>query len=358
MKPLVSIVITSYNYERFLRHTIDSALGQTYPHVEVVVADDGSTDASPDIIREYGDRVRAVFQPNGGGTAALNTGFAAATGEIVMFLDSDDALRSDAVARVVDLWRDDVTNVQFRLATIDAEGRPLGGAIPNISAGRTPEQVRSEALRSGLYPIAPTSGNAYAKSFLERLLPLSTARFPYGPDGPINAVAPLYGDVLTIGEPLGFYRIHGHNFYAQKSIRPEMFAGYVAQDFRRVEFFCEHARLLGIKVPDAARLLDRAFYHLQYRLASRVLGPERHPVQSDTRFNLVLRGMRAFSVSQDPFVMRAFAALWMIVTALTPRELATPLVAMRFVGGQRPKILSGMLKALRVVNAPRLRVTA
>lgn len=62
--PLVSIIINNYNYGRFLREAIDSALNQTYPHVEVIVVDDGSTDGSQEIITSYGDRVIPVLKEN------------------------------------------------------------------------------------------------------------------------------------------------------------------------------------------------------------------------------------------------------------------------------------------------------
>ncbi|MCY7286429.1 MAG: glycosyltransferase, partial [Cyanobacteria bacterium CAN_BIN43] len=62
---LVSIIINNYNYDRFLVQAIDSALSQTYPHVEVIVVDDGSTDRSREIITSYGDRLMSIFQDNG-----------------------------------------------------------------------------------------------------------------------------------------------------------------------------------------------------------------------------------------------------------------------------------------------------
>jgi Glycosyltransferases involved in cell wall biogenesis len=70
-QPLVSIIITSYNYEKFLSRAIDSALQQTYPVKEVIVVDDGSTDNSRDIINSYGDRIVPVFQENGGMTSGI-----------------------------------------------------------------------------------------------------------------------------------------------------------------------------------------------------------------------------------------------------------------------------------------------
>jgi glycosyltransferase involved in cell wall biosynthesis len=100
-QPLVSILINNYNYGHFLADAIDSALAQTYPHVEVIVVDDGSTDHSRAVIANYGDKIISVLKANGGQASAFNAGFAAAQGEIICFLDADDICLPTKVAEVV-----------------------------------------------------------------------------------------------------------------------------------------------------------------------------------------------------------------------------------------------------------------
>jgi radical SAM protein with 4Fe4S-binding SPASM domain len=97
--PVVSCVIPVLNGERYLGATIESVLGQTYGAVEVIVADDGSTDATPDVARAYGSPVRYLHQANAGHAAARNLGLAAATGAFVAFLDADDLWHADKLAR-------------------------------------------------------------------------------------------------------------------------------------------------------------------------------------------------------------------------------------------------------------------
>ncbi len=94
----ISVIIPTFNRLHTLPAAIDSALAQTHPRVEVVVVDDGSTDDTDALLRSYDDRLCVLTQPNAGVAAARNAGVAASTGEVVMFLDSDDTLLPDAAA--------------------------------------------------------------------------------------------------------------------------------------------------------------------------------------------------------------------------------------------------------------------
>ena len=95
--PLVSVIIPCYNQGHFLGEAIRSTLDQTYPRVEIIVVDDGSDDRTPEVARSYSG-VRYVRQDNQGVSAARNAGFTLSRGEYVVFLDSDDRLRPEAIA--------------------------------------------------------------------------------------------------------------------------------------------------------------------------------------------------------------------------------------------------------------------
>lgn len=86
----VSVVIPSYNRAHCLKRTVDSVLTQTYPPIEVLVVDDGSTDATPEVCRGFASPVRCIRQQNGGVAVARNRGIAEARGELVALLDADD----------------------------------------------------------------------------------------------------------------------------------------------------------------------------------------------------------------------------------------------------------------------------
>jgi glycosyltransferase involved in cell wall biosynthesis len=100
--PTVSILIPCYNADRWIAQAIDSALNQTYPHKEVIVVDDGSTDRSLDIIKSFGDRIRWETGENQGGNATRNRLLNLSIGEWVQYLDADDYLLPDKVEKQVE----------------------------------------------------------------------------------------------------------------------------------------------------------------------------------------------------------------------------------------------------------------
>jgi glycosyltransferase involved in cell wall biosynthesis len=122
--PLVSVVIPCYRQGRYLDEAVESVLAQTYPAVEAVVVNDGSDDDTEAVARRYGDRIRYVGRPNGGISAARNSGIAAARGAYLKFLDADDYLHAEQIARQMDLagGRDDV--VSFTGVRLFRDGWP------------------------------------------------------------------------------------------------------------------------------------------------------------------------------------------------------------------------------------------
>lgn len=97
----VSVVIPTYNRPEFVREAIASVLRQDYPDVELVVVDDGSSDGTAAVVREFGTAVRYLWQENRGVSAARNRGAAACTGDLIAFLDSDDLWMPGKVAAQV-----------------------------------------------------------------------------------------------------------------------------------------------------------------------------------------------------------------------------------------------------------------
>jgi len=103
--PLVSVIVPAYNADRHLRQCVESILGQTYVNVETIIVDDGSTDDTPQLCDDFAGKsplIHVIHQCNQGVACARNVGLDVANGEYVTFVDSDDWLEPDAVARLID----------------------------------------------------------------------------------------------------------------------------------------------------------------------------------------------------------------------------------------------------------------
>lgn len=206
-----SILIVNYNYGRYLADAIDSALGQTWPNVQVVVVDDGSTDESPLIMQTYGDSITPVYKENGGQASGTNLAFPLLTGETVIFLDADDILEPTAIERTIGLFADpDVIKVCWPFTIIDRNGAPTG----EIRFKRLPEgNFRTRALKVGpASHFTPAhSGNFWRKSFLEQVMPVPESDFRNIVDAYLFAFSPFFGSFRSVEEPLTRYRVHGNN---------------------------------------------------------------------------------------------------------------------------------------------------
>ncbi len=203
-----TVIITNYNYGRFLRGAIDCVLGQTLPGVECVVVDDGSTDGSRDIIESYGARIRSVYQQNKGQAAALRAGAAIAKGAILFSLDADDFLYPATCERVAAAWDKDVSCLNYQLDVYRAE-KKTGEVFPSEAFLDAGHLGRLES--HGYYPSPPMSGNAFCADYLRLLLDRAIHMDGDGVDADLLYSAPVFGRIAHIDEPLGGYRIHGDN---------------------------------------------------------------------------------------------------------------------------------------------------
>jgi glycosyltransferase involved in cell wall biosynthesis len=209
----LTVVVNNFNYGDFVGPAIESAL-HGGPGVEVIVVDDGSTDHSRAVIESFGDRVTAVFQANAGQAAALNTGFAASSGEIVVFLDADDMLAPGAVPAIRSAFSDPrVAKLHWALAEIDQSGRQTGALRPEVlmPAGDLRPRVVEHGPLGHSNP--PTSGNAFSRRVLEQMMPMPEAEYRICADAYLVMLASIYGGLRRSLVPLSFWRRHGENRY-------------------------------------------------------------------------------------------------------------------------------------------------
>jgi hypothetical protein len=350
--PLVSIVVNNFNYARFLVQTIDSALAQSYARVEVLVVDDASTDGSRAIIESYGDRIVPVFQAvNQGQGAAFNAGFRASRGDIVMFLDADDWLYPEAARRVVETWVAGESKTHFRLDLVDIDGAHVDVHPPRevrLDGG----DVLPLLFEFGRYETPVTTGNAFARGALELVMPMP-AEFRLGADGYLAIVVPFHGQVVSVDECLGAYRMHGANAYAG-SATAESIESFFRRARRRLAHDEDRDRVLQAKAATVGRRLGPRSYmrdpmHLELRLGSLRMGPDTHPYPSDNRVLLALRGIAASRRARLSWSRRVLTAAWFLIAGCFPLSLASRAICWRLMPANRPAPVNRGLKWIRRV---------
>lgn len=236
-EPLVSILVSNYNYARYIGESIQSALDQTYTNIELIICDDGSTDDSLSVIEEYGrkdSRLQLIRKPNGGQASGFNAAFYASRGEIIALLDSDDLFLPHKVERIVADFRAhaEAGFGVHRVIRISVDHRrqgvwPLSAPLPEGWCGD-----KMLELGGTLSYMPPTSGLSVRREVADRIFPLPLEA-PLGkcPDQLMTRLAPLLTRVTQVDEALAEYRLHGENNYGPDKVS--------AASFRRELDYCE-----------------------------------------------------------------------------------------------------------------------
>lgn len=225
-KPLVSILINNYNYGRFLKVAIDSALDQTYPHVEVIVVDDGSTDNSPEIIESYGDKVVSILKANQGQASAFNTGFKASKGEIICFLDADDVFLAEKVEKIVSIFENypeaewcfhSLKFVNEKFEEIDPKTYPDKSGVYDVRP-----YIRRGKLNGTLpFQGTATSGLCFRAALLKQILPMPE-EIRITSDDYIKYAALGLSPGFVLLQDIALQRIHSNNAYTAKPNKQQL----------------------------------------------------------------------------------------------------------------------------------------
>lgn len=205
--PLVSVVIPNFNYAKYVAQAIDSVLAQSYPEIEVIVVNNGSTDNSSEVLRAYGDRIRLIEQENLGQSGARNSGIKQARGEFVAFLDADDIWLPGKLEKQMKLFtRPEVGLVYGGYRTVDTALRPLSTRIPRLR-GRI---LRQFALGPGAVISGGESTSVIRKEALDRIGPWDTELSISAGWDVYRRIASHY-EIEVLAEPVMLYRQHGNN---------------------------------------------------------------------------------------------------------------------------------------------------
>ncbi|MBD2259184.1 glycosyltransferase [Pseudanabaena sp. FACHB-2040] len=350
-QPLVSLIINNYNYAAFLAEAIDSCLNQTYPRIEVIVVDDGSQDGSPQIIESYGAKIIPVLKANGGQASAMNSGFSVSAGEIVIFLDADDYLIPNAVETIVARWQPETAQLHYRLTVVNTEGEAVG-FCPSPGVQLATGTVWPILLKRGRYHSNVTSGNAFSRSALDKVLPIPETDFRIAADGYLVGAVPFWGSVAAIEEPLGCYRQHSSNAWSnsqstedpQKLVKRLRWA--LKHDLHRYYWIQHQAKALGHPTQENLGLRD--YMHLIDRLASLRLDPEQHPFASDASAGIARKGIGAVWQQDCLSTGRKLALLgWFAIAGFMPSLFATPTIEWFLLPTSRPQFIQKTIRGIK-----------
>ncbi len=281
MPPLVSVIIPAYNAGRFIRETVESALNQTYPHLEVIVVDDGSPQPVAQVVEADPARVRYIRKPNGGPASARNAGLRRSRGELVAFLDADDVWEPDKLAaQVAALEAYPTAGLAYAaVRKIDAEGRPLP---PGPPARRPSGRIFPELFMRN---IIPTSTVVVRRSCLEQ-----AGLFDEAPelisveDYDLWLRVAERFEVVAVDRPLARYRINdagisrptarsygGERLVIERAVarsrasRPEL-AALLPRRLAQLHFACGHEYFTANRLAEAREQFAQSLRHRPWHL--------------------------------------------------------------------------------------------
>src|ERR1700719_85944 len=211
----ISVLIDTYNHERFIEKAIHSVLEQDFPVAdrEIIVVDDGSTDRTAQIVQRFERRLRYIRKENGGQASAFTIGIPECRGEIIAFLDGDDYWLPGKLSRVAEVLE--------KNSAVGFVGHAIKESLPDgqerISAPARDEKFRIQSIESArLFRLRKsflgTSRMTMRAEIARRILPVPEA-LVFEADEYLFTLAAVMSEVVILKEPLTCYVIHGGNLY-------------------------------------------------------------------------------------------------------------------------------------------------
>lgn len=331
--PRLAIIIPCFNYARYVGRAIESVVSQGRHDIELLVIDDGSTDDSWQVIRGYG-LAKAYRVPNGGPLKACLVAARHTEAGFILVLDADDELKPGSLDRIIPLLTPEVAKLQFTLSLIDRDGQVFGDPAPKLQDFRSRLPLMQEIRVTGSYTNPPTSGNVFRRDVFDLLQEVDYECYV---DGVTLFAAPFLGEVVSLSDQLGSYRLHGSN---ASGVGAKPNAGKIHTEMLRFVARLNHLRRvlddrgLAQDIPPA----EDTFFHRERSLYLAIAEGRRPSVSQVIGVLATLR--------RQPMPIKrktALAVLALASLALPPRR-AAPLLAYRLSPGARSA--SGLLRKL------------
>jgi glycosyltransferase involved in cell wall biosynthesis len=215
-KPILSVLIDTYNHERYIEQAVVSAIEQDFPasDYEIVVVDDGSTDRTPEIVGKFAPRVRLLSKKNGGQASAFNAGFAEVSGDIVAFLDGDDWFAKGKLTAVMNALEKEpeaaaIGHGYYKVREDTSETEVCIPPQTKFLRLATPEAAREAML---CWRFLLMGALTVRRKVLEKIMPIPEV-LVFSADGPISIMA-LADGVRILDQPLFYYRHHSDNLFS------------------------------------------------------------------------------------------------------------------------------------------------
>lgn len=221
--PRFSVIIDTYNLGVFVEEAIESVLAQTFPkdRTEIIVVDDGSTDDTQERVKKYLHRIKYIHKENGGQASAFNTGFTHSSGDIVVWLDSDDYFHPEKLRKLSHIYNTyhcDAVSHNLSVVTTNLK-KPF---MPYLYY-QNPQLLHKiennlyllsindeDSSLMPVYFLAPTSGQSYSRRLCDKIFPLPEY-FTHSADLYLHLHALVHADIYFTDESLGFYRRHPYS---------------------------------------------------------------------------------------------------------------------------------------------------
>lgn len=222
-KPRATVIIDTYNHERFIEEAIVSVLEQDFPssETEIILVDDGSTDRTSEIARKFEPRIQIIQKPNGGQASAFNAAIPRANGEFIAFLDGDDWWARNKLRRALETFEKepDLGFVGHGDTLIYSDGRQMLHVLKEECRfeARTPEGARLFRLRRSFLG---TCRMTVRSSILKAILPVPEI-LRFEADEYLFTLAACSCAVRILPESLFFYRLHDANQFQMTNTDPD-----------------------------------------------------------------------------------------------------------------------------------------
>jgi glycosyltransferase involved in cell wall biosynthesis len=224
--PLVSVLIPNYNYARYIGEAIESALNQTYPHFEIIICDDGSSDNSCEVVEAHArkdPRIKLVRKQNGGVASALNAAYIESNGKIICLLDADDLWMPDKLQKILEAFKSDPKSgfVIHNVIQIDSYGKFIKPTpmLSKLASG----WMAPFALENGGFveELPPASALCIRREVADLIFPINE-EFVRNVDTVVSNFAVFVTVIVPVPEVLNMYRLHGTNLTGTSSITADL----------------------------------------------------------------------------------------------------------------------------------------